>query len=246
MVRAVLLAVPIALVAAYAPSPPPHLFALPTLPHVRLEVAKDHIVVVHEANLPRGDWPGGDFELYVAFGSPGAPEAIDARLFAAGEGGKDPLPDATSEPIALERAARRPNAAYLFLGSSQMAGVVLHVREAAFRRAVGPSGVARIRLRALHLLPAVDARSGREMVVRLGMRGGEPIALGRLEMLSLEPTPWLSRAEAHLCGPDAEAYPLAVSLVPKTPRPPEWPGPSSPVLIVRHASDDLCVRFWTL
>jgi hypothetical protein len=242
--RTALLALPLAL-ATIRPTPPPRLFALATLPRIRLEAARDHVIVVEEANLPRGDWPGQDFQLYVAFGAPGAPRALDARLYAAGEAGRDPAGDAPFEPIAVDSSPRRPPAAYPFLGSPSMAGVVLHVREAAFRRAVAPFGTARIRIRELYDLPEEDARTGREVVVRLGPRGGEPFALGRIELVSLEQDHWLARAEARLCGPDADPYPLAVSIIPRGPHPPEWPGPASPALSVRHATDDLCVRFWT-
>jgi hypothetical protein len=251
-IRSVLAALTLALVAAASsasppkPSPSPRLFALATLPRIRLETTRDHVVVVLDANVPRGDWQGGDVLLYVAFGAPGAPRAMDARLYAAPEGAKDPPADAPSEPIVLDRATRRPSNVPLLLGSSSMAGVVLKVTEASFRRAVGPSGVARIRLRALHDLPEKDARSSREVIVRLGTRGGEPLALGRIEVASLEATPWLTRADARLCGPEADPYPLAVSVLPKMLRPIEWPLPASPVLSVRHATDDLCIRFWTL
>jgi hypothetical protein len=245
-VRLALIALPIALAAALPrvrPAPP--LFALPTLPHVRLEAGRDHVVVVQDVNLARGEWPGGDFDLFVAFGAPGAPRAIDARLTAGGESGRDPSPDATFEPVAVERAPRRPAAAYLLLGPSAMAGVVLRVREASFRRALAPFGVARVRVRALYDLPAEDARTGRELVVRLGIRDGSPIALGYIEVVSGEPDGWLLGAEAHLCGPEADPYPLAVSVIPRSLRPADPPAPVAPVLSVRHASDDLCVRFWT-
>ncbi len=241
-----LLALPIALAAALPRArPAPPLFALPTLPHIRLEVARDHVVVVQEANLARGEWPGGDFELFVAFGAPGAPRAIDAHLAAGGEAGRDPPPDATFEPIALDRAPRRPSSSYLLLGPPAMAGVALRVREASFRRALAPFGVARVRVRALYDLPEEDARTGREVVVRLGIRDGPPIALGRIEVVSDEPDGWLLGAEAHLCGPEADPYPLAVSVIPKSLRPADLPAPVAPVLSVRHASDDLCMRFWT-
>jgi hypothetical protein len=256
------LVLPIALIAAgprVRPSPRP--FSLATLPRIRLEAARDHLVVVHDASVPRGQWPGGDLDLYVAFGAPGAPRAIDARVFAGGEGAgagaeggeaeRDPPVGATSETVSLERAPRRPTGVYPLLGSSTMAGVILHVREAAFRRAVGPFGVARLRIRALYDLPHEDARGGREVVVRLGTQGGEPLALGRLEIVSLEGEKWIVRAEAHLCGPEADPYPLTVSVLPGGARLAESPGgsglaPEAPALSVRHSSDDLCVRFWTL
>jgi hypothetical protein len=245
-VRLPLLVLPVALAAALPRvRPPPPLFALPTVPRVRLEVARDHVVVLEEASLARGEWQGADFELFVAFGSPGAPRAMDAHLQAAGEAGRDPPPDAPSEPIALERAARRPLPAYLLFGSPAMAGVVLRVRGPSFRRAVAPSGFARLRVRSLYDLPAEDALTGREVVVRLGVREGPPLALGRIEVLSLEPDDWLRGAEAHLCGPEADPYPLAVSVIPKGTRPLPPPAPLAPVLSVRHATDDLCLRFWT-
>jgi hypothetical protein len=246
-VRLAVLALPVALAAALPRArPAPPLFALPTLPRIRLEAARDHVLVVEDANLARGEWQGSDFDLFVAFGAPGAPRAIDARLFAAGEAGKDPLPDAPFEPITLERAARRPVASYLLLGPAAMAGVVLKVKEASFRRAVAPFGVARLRVRSLYDLPAEDARTGREVVVRLGVRDGAPLALGRLEVVSLEPDAWLLGAEARLCGPEADPYPLAVSVLPRGSRPVDRPAPVAPVLSVRHTTDDLCVRFWTL
>ncbi len=245
--RWALLALPVALAAALPRARPlPPLFSLPTLPRIRLEASRDHVVVIEDVNLARGEWRGSDVELFVAFGAPGTPRAMDARLYAAGEAGRDPLPDAPSEPISLERAARRPPSSYLLLGPAAMAGVVLRVREASLRRAVSPFGVARVRLRALSDLPAEDARTGREVVVRLGIREGPPLALGRLELVSLEPDAWLLGAEAHLCGPEADPYPLAVSVYPKSQRPPDLPSPIAPVLSVRHATDDLCVRFWTL
>lgn len=252
-VHSVLLLLPVGLFSlASAASPPkaspsPHLFALATLPRVRLETTRDHVVVEVDLNLPRGDWQRGDVLLYVAFGAPGAPRAMDARLYPTLEGGKDPPTDAPSESIPLERAPQRKGGVTLLLGSPSMAGVVLKLSEASFRRALVPSGVARVRLRALHDLPDEDALSSREVIVRLGTRGGEPLALGRIEVVSLEPTPWVTRAEARLCGPEADPYPLAVSVTPRVPHPQvSSPFPIAPVLSVRHTTDDLCVRFWTL
>ncbi len=244
-------ALPVLLAAALPRArPAPPLFALPTLPRIRLETARDRVVVFLDANLGRGEWQGTDFDLYAAFGAPGAPKAIDARLYAGGESGRDPAPDAAFEPVPMERAARRPALAHLLFGPSTMAGVVLHVRGPSFRRAVATFGVARARVRTLYDLPEKDASGGREVVVRLGIREGPPLALGHIEVVSLEQGQWLLGAEAHLCGPEADPHPLAVSVFPRLPNAflpklsDEGP-PVAPVLSVRHASDDLCVRFWT-
>ncbi|MEO6573165.1 MAG: hypothetical protein ABIP89_04965 [Polyangiaceae bacterium] len=233
-----------------AVSPPPHrpetpLPSLPSIARVRIEAAKDHVLVIEEINLPRGTWASGDLDFFVAFGAPGIPRAFDAHLVSVADGSLEPSADDAGEPIAFERASHRPSAAHLLLGPAQMAGAVLHVREPAFRRAVSQGNMAAIRIRTLLGLPDEDAQTGREIVVRLGIDTGNPLVLGRLQLTSLEPTPWITRVEAHLCGNDADPYPLAIALVPRPASPKsQTPGPIAPVLAVRHATDSLCVRFW--
>lgn len=222
--------------------------SLPSIARVRIEAAKDRVVVLEEIDLPRGDWRSGDLELYVAFGAPGAPQAFDAHLIAVPDGALEPGESDPGEPIPITLAAVRPSSAQLLLGRSQMAGAVLHVKEPAFRRAIAPGNMAAIRIRALLGLPPEDGQAGRELVVRLGIPAGPPLTLGRVQIASLEPGPWITRAEAHLCGPEADPWPLALSITPK-PKAAALekasPGPIAPVLSVRHATDDLCVRFWT-
>jgi hypothetical protein len=240
------------LIAAPAHAAPPHplgkpapLPAPPTVPRIHLEAAKDHVLVVEDVLLGKGAWTSGDIDAFVAFGGPGLPRAIDARLSAAIDD-QDPE-TAPFEPIAIDRAFRRPAGARLLLGSSLMAGAVLHLREAAFRRATGASGVARIRMRTLMDLPRLDATGGHEVLIRLGAFEGEPYGLGSIDVTSLEAHAWIQRAEAHLCGTDADPYPLAIKVRPAAPvtEPAPLPWPVAPVLSVRHASDDLCVRLWT-
>ena len=233
------------------PRPPPKpLPNPPTFPLIRIEAAHDHLLILEDISLGRGEWTGGDLDLFVAFGAPGLPRAIDARLYAEIHGTETtraatPMP---FEPVRVERAYRRPPNARLLLGSSGMAGAVLHVRDAAFRHATQASGFARIRDRTLLDPPTKDARTGREVVIRLGSHQGEPDALSALEIASDEAKPWVTRAEAHLCGPSADPHPLDIRLDDAgSARSGE---PSSflviaPVLSVRHATDDLCVRFWT-
>ena len=231
------------------PRPPARPFpAPPTLPLVRLEVARDHLLIVQDVLLRRGEWTSGDLDAFVAFGAPGIPRAIDARLYSATEGADDDAGDGPAfEPIGLERAFRRPGNARLLLGSGAMAGAVLHIHEAAFRRASAATGIARVRVRTLVDLPLPDLKTGREIVVRLGAHEGEPYALGTIEIVSQDPRSAVLRAEAHLCGQDADTWPLAVDVRPR-PSPSgvaSQPDPVAPVLSVRHAGDDLCVRFWT-
>ncbi len=229
-------------------APSPRLTTLPSLPsiaRVRVETARDHVVVIEEVNLPRGDWQSGDLELYVAFGAPGAPQAFDAHLLAVADGALEPEVTDAGEPVAIERAARRPPNAQLLLGPAQMAGAILHVRDAAFRRAVAPGNMAALRVRTLLPLPEEDARTGREIVVRLGAWRGTPLTLGRLQIASHDARLHVTRAEAHLCGAEADPYPLAIAAPPRPVQAaPLASAPVAPVLAVRHATDDLCVRFW--
>jgi hypothetical protein len=218
-------------------SPPPALPFLPTLPLVALDVGVGHVTIMADIDMTRGGWQSGDLDLFVAFGAPGMPRAIDAHLIST-DGGSGP---GTGEPVVAELVARRPPGAFALLGPTLMAGVVLHLREAAFRRATS-GGVAHLRLRALHELPQVDPLGGQEVVVRLGSEGGAPVALGRIVVRASDGAPVIRRAEARLCGPEADPFPLAISVDGASA---QTARKVAPELAVRHLTDDLCVRFWT-
>jgi hypothetical protein len=224
--------------------PAPPLPFLPVIARIRAEVAHDRAVVTHDLVVPRGEYTSRDLDLFVAFGAPGAPKAFDARIFPASAGSEEPVPDDAGDAVPTERAPHRPVSAELLLGRPNQAGAVLHLREASLQRAFAPGDTAIVRVRSLHDLPEEDSRGARELVVRLGDPGDQPVALERIELVSLEPRPWIQRAEVRLCGPDADAHPLSLLV---NPRP---PGPAdrslvSPVLALRHASDDLCLTFWS-
>jgi hypothetical protein len=227
-----------------APSAPKPLPAPPTLPLVRLEVASDHVLVLQDVVLRRGDWAGGDLDVYVAFGAPGVPRAIDAQLFA-GADDDDVVPAQSPWTIPLERAFRRPGQARQLLGPAAMAGVVLHLRDPSLGRALSATGLARVRLRTLLDAPATDGDGGSEVVVRLGAHLGEPEPLGVIEVASVDKNAMVTRAAAAVCGPEAAPYPLSVVVRP-APRSDDGRsfGTIAPVLAVRHATDDLCVRYW--
>jgi hypothetical protein len=219
---------------------------LASVAHVRLEVARTHVVAIEDVDLPRGDWRSGDLDLCVAFGAPGAPLAFDARLFAVPDGALEPRDADAGQKVTAERSARCPETAHALLGSPQMAGVVIHVPEGAFWKALAPGRMAVLRLRSLLPLPEEDARSGREIVARLGSARGTPLTLGTVRVDAEDDALHVVGAAAHLCGPDADSWPLAVAVAARpNPPPPSFPSPIAPVLAVRHASDDLCVRFWT-
>ena len=128
-----------------------------------------------------------------------------------------------------------------------MAGVVAHVKRESLARAFGPGNMAQIRVRTALDLPDEDSAGAHGVVIRLGASRGTPLTLGRITLSAKAGAPSIARAEAHLCGAEAETAQLAMAVIPKPPPPSTTspPNPSiAPVLAVRHASDDLCVRYW--
>jgi hypothetical protein len=229
-------------------SPTTPLGALPSIARVRVDVAADHVVVTEDVDLPRGDWHAGSLAFYVAFGAPGAPEAFDAHVLAVPDGALDPADADAGEKISIERAPRRPEGVQALLGPEEMAGVVVRIPEASFRRALEPGGMAVLRLRTLLRSPAGDPHAGRDVLVRLGQSRTTPLTLGYVQVGNLDANgPAITRAEAHLCGEGADPWPLAVATSSKQSAPRDLAGsqaPIAPVLAVRHPKDDLCVRFW--
>jgi hypothetical protein len=238
---------------------------LPRVARVRVEVGRNRAVVREDIVLPRGEWQAGDLALYVAFGAPGPPLAMDARIASAPEGWET-APEAVDRPearpvapererdagdaVALETAFRHPTSSQLLLGPPQMAGVVARVRDSDLRRALASTDAAVLQLRSLLVPSGADARGARDLVVRLGISGALPLTLTRIEVVSLGPDAPLRGAEANLCGPEADARPLAVALAEPISAAgsrgsaPTTPAPTSPLAVVRHASDDLCIRWW--
>jgi hypothetical protein len=246
--------------AAAHPSPPaapaptghePPIPVLPSVSRVRIETARDRTLVIEEINLPRGEWRSGGLDVYVAFGSPGPPIAVDARLLTLPPGDSEASLEDAGDPVVVQAGPRASPAVQVILGRRPMAGVTLRVKESQLRSAYASSDLAVLRVRTLLHPPAADDEGARDVVVRLGVSAGLPITLARIQVVSLEKAPSLSRARAWLCGPEADPWPLSVGLVPK-PAPKREGGRAeavatiTPTLALRHASDDLCVRWWTV
>jgi hypothetical protein len=219
---------------------------LPSVARVRVEAARDRLLVMEDVNLPRGDWVSGGLDLYVAFGAPGVPIAVDAQLGVVMPGTGEGALGEPADSVTLEPTVRRPPSVRPLLGKSQMAGVIVHVKDTQLRRIYDAGGGATLRIRSLLPPPAADSSGARDAVIRLGVAGGLPLTLGRIQVVSLDPAPWTIRAEASLCGPEADGWPLSVTLLPKASQPSPAPArpPIAPASAVRHASDDLCIRWW--
>jgi hypothetical protein len=203
---------------------------LPSVGRVRVEVARDHLVVIQEVHFPRGDWTSGDLDLYVAFGAPGVPRALDAHLVPVR--GTDANLDETGDVLRTEKAPHRPVSAQPLIGRPNMAGVIVHVPDGLLRRALAPADRAALRLRSLVDMPVAPPNGMREVIVRLGMHGALPMTLSRIEVAGA------AQAEATLCGPEADPYPLAIVMSPR-----QSGKRIVPAMATRHASDDLCIRF---
>ncbi|MBX3225485.1 MAG: hypothetical protein KF795_33575 [Labilithrix sp.] len=229
-----------------APAPPvkrapPPLAILPSVARVKITSHGKVLSVLEEVNLPRGEWKGEALRFHVAFGAPG-PRAIDARLVALGDGELEPPDDDDGEALATERVHRRPEDAYALLGRETMAGIVVTLGADALARALSRGNMASLRIRSL-VDTIEDASGASTLVVRLGASRGTPLTLGRIVAASATPSRPLARVEARLCGPDADPHPLAVAMIPR-PSDAERQTTIAPVLSVRHATDDLCVRLW--
>ena len=226
---------------------------LPSIPRVKVDVLKMQLVVTQEVNLPRGEWKSDALDFYVAFGAPGAPRAIDARLVPVGDGALEPEDDDAGEALVVDRVPHRPASAHPLIGKDTMAGVVVHLKREALTRALAPGNMAALRVRTALDLPEEDSGGAHGVVVRLGSSRGTPLTLGRISLTAKPGAAALSRAEAHLCGNEADTASLALALLPRPAASAASPAAAhpvipliAPVLAVRHASDDLCVRYWTV
>lgn len=218
-------------------APPPASPWLAVVTRVRVVVMREAVVTTEEVTFDRGDWTSGDVDVYVAFAAPGAPRAFEAHLVSHDDASFF-APDDPGELVTSDRATKKPDRALTLLGSSHMAGEVVHLREPALRRAFASSRRATLRVRMLGQLPAADAAGNREVLVRLGAPAGVPLALASIDVASGDALTKLDHASAQLCGPDADPYPLYVALRGG----PSDPRAASPLLVTRHAQDDLCVR----
>ncbi len=223
-------------------APPPPLPALPVMARVRVDAAKDRILVVHEIVMARGDFSGGDLDFWVSFG-PTMPRAFDAHILSMAPGASAPDPSEHGESVAFDHAAHRPSHARALLGRSSMAGAVLHVREPAFRRAVAAGGALALRIREVIPIPAADAQGSREIVIRLGMESGPPLTVRRIDLTTSEAAGWLTNASAQLCGPGADPYVIGFATAP--PHVQHVIMPIDPAGATRRTTDDLCIRYTT-
>jgi hypothetical protein len=220
--------------------PAPPMPFLPSIARVRVAVGADDIVVTHEVNLPRGDYRSGNLRFFIAFGAPGIPRAIETTLVPVADGALEPEPHATGVPLDYERAIRALASDYALLGPEQMAGIVIKVSESAFKSATTSGLMATLRVRTQLAKPPADDSGARSLVIRLGaVKDQGPLTLLRVDVNATKAP---AAASATLCDADNNGPSLSVITSP----PPTSPAPDNriaPVLAVRNARDNLCVRW---
>jgi hypothetical protein len=223
----------------HVPKDPP---MLPSIERVRVDIAGDRVLLLEEIVLPRGDWQSGDLDLFAAFGVPGPPLALDAHLLEVPPDGSQAGAGDSGESVPFLKAPRALAAAGILLGKPKAAGVVIRVRESLLRRTYLSSNLAVLRIRSLVRIPAAEPDGTRQLVVRLGRVGDTPITLRRIELSVIDAKARLVNAQARLCGPSSDPWPLRVTVEANA----KWVDRSpaiAPSMAVRHSSDDLCVTW---
>jgi hypothetical protein len=219
---------------------------LPSVARVRIETGRDRLLVYEDVSIPRGQWQSGALDLFVAFGAPGTPVAIDARLAPAQRSSDGTIVEGAGQAEAVELAPRAPPTVNLLLGTRRMAGVIVHLREGDLHRAFQGGDLAILRVRTLLSAPSSDPSGARDVVVRLGAPQGAPITIDAIEVASVDRDRPIAHVEARLCGPESDTRQLTVVGRPVSlEASPSEAAPVAPSQAVRHVGDDLCVRWWS-
>jgi hypothetical protein len=231
-----LVALALAAPPAVAAGPKAMLGGLEHLAIARVDVLfrRNAALVTTDLTFTRGaSYRGGDLSAYVAYGAPGLPKAFDARLLPVERGRFSPREGDGGEALSAAHATHAPDGIALALGGTVRAGQALRLPAAALGRAFEPSGLAALRVRAVHALRSDADRAS--LVIRLaGPPGSPPYPLGEVSLRGEGVS--LRSPSASLCRPASPD----VALVPVGAAP--SPGAFAPPRAPRSAADELCVR----
>ena len=181
--------------APYRPAPPPPipLPALPILARVTVDVTEPEgrVLVVHDFVLERGEYKSGDLSLYVAYGAPGVPLALDAQVLPHGSPGATTLPPLTApgDAAIVETRARKPDRIDWVVGRDAQAGALVRVPAALLSKTWANGDALVLRVRAVHQTP----HDARDVLVRMGTVGKQTTTVQRIEVRGN------LRASVHTC-----------------------------------------------
>jgi hypothetical protein len=219
-----------------AAGPTTTLAAPPRLARVRVEITPGGASIQHDLIFPSGALAvaaAGEPTLFAAFTAQARPLAIEATRQALDAKGEI---EATGTPLEIIDVAVKPKSAALLLGPAVQAGHVLRLP-----RQTAPFA---LRLRsAIGTHPVAAPTPMVSLMARLGLRGGPPIPLDRIEVVAGLGAK-IRGARATLCGSGSDPRPLAIVF-------PGYAAGSSaqatnsgtipPSSATRREQDDLCV-----
>jgi hypothetical protein len=171
--------------------------AQPTLSRIDVVLRRDAALVTVELTFGRGAHQG-PLEAFFSYGHPGLPRAFEAELLPVTAGAPGPAATARGRPLTTSHALQAPAAASLVLGARGAAGQHLRVPGEALDEALAPSGLAALRLRWVHALPAAGPRG---VLVHAGLPG-RALPLGVVNLRTDEGR--LERGAAERCGAPVE------------------------------------------
>jgi hypothetical protein len=221
--------------------PPPALDDLPRvleISHVDVLASEDAALVTTDLLLARGAWNGAGFDVYVAYGAPGLPEAFEARVLPLPTWGVLPLQTAVGDVLATAHAHEAPSHAAFSLGRARVAGQLVHVGEEALKKAFGDGDRAFVRLRAVYRFVGTT-RLVPSVLVRLDTPRLGPLPLGAVTIRTEGGSALGNGAAtvAALCGLEKASVPMRIAQSPEE----SATGLVAPSLVKRTAGDDLCI-----
>jgi hypothetical protein len=238
--RVAVLAATIVCVAAVFPSSaiaiparrPAHAPAAISIARVDVLLRRDLALVTTDVTMTRGSLDNAEgFDVYVAYGSPGLPRALDAQLIPVADGAFTTPLDTPGVALSLDHVVTAPGSVTFSLGRTTQAGAVVHVPSADLVRALAPSGLGTLRVRAIHALSSAPEAS---IVARVASPLLGPFPLGVLSVRGdgIDVT----EASATLCSTSGSSTELTLSTGPRR------SGTMAPPLARHGTDDDLCFR----
>lgn len=209
-----------------------------------LEVASDYVVVNRDVLLPRTGARDRDWVLFHAYGAPGAPLALDGRLYAPRYGVPALGPEGPGRTVPFARLVGATSDSIVLAGDSKRAGVVFRVRPDDFDDLSARSGAACLRLRFVHMLPDLGGEGWREVVVLMTDTADVRPDLGMVALRTKDSGTRIEAAQASWCTLAGSDRPIALWIA----RPAGYARASSqalpsPIALPPEPGERLCIRF---
>jgi hypothetical protein len=163
-------------------------------------------LVTTDLTFTRGTRPaGGALDAFVAYGAPSLPRAFEAQLIGV-EPGRFVAPlETRGQQVPSQHAQQAPAGVAVRLGPGNAAGQAMRLPGDALDDALDGSGLALLRIRAIHALP--EGAGARSVLVRIS--GRTTLPLGAISVRAEQGK--LVDPAAKLCPPTGTTTPLALT-----------------------------------